>query len=77
MFVAHATEMAENPAFRLKLVLILVAVLNAAAFHRWPFKSVPRWDVHAAAPPPAKVAAVLSLLCWTGAITCGRLLAYL
>ena len=77
MFTAHATEMAENPAFRLKLVLILAAVLNAAAFHRWPFKSVPRWDVHAPAPPWAKLAAVLSLLCWTGAITCGRFLAYL
>lgn len=77
MFAAHATEMADNPAFRLKLVLVLTAVLNAAAFHRWPFRSVQRWDVHAPAPLRAKLAAALSLLCWTGAITCGRLLAYL
>jgi len=48
MFAAHATEMADNPAFRLKLVLILAAVVNAAAFHRWPFRSVGRWDVAAA-----------------------------
>jgi hypothetical protein len=33
MFAANATEMAENPAFRLKLVLIAAALLNAAVFH--------------------------------------------
>jgi len=77
MFTAHATEFAANPAFRLKLILIAVAVLNAAAFHRWPFRSVARWDVAAGTPTWAKLAAVLSLACWTGAIACGRLLAYL
>src|SRR5688500_7404521 len=40
MFVAHATEMAANPAFRLKLILIAAAALNAAIFHRVPFRSV-------------------------------------
>jgi hypothetical protein len=77
MFSAHATEMADNPAFRVKLLLILAAVVNAAAFHRWPFRSVARWDVAAATPPWARVAAIVSLCCWTGAIVCGRLLAYL
>ena len=32
MFVAHATEMAENPAFRLKLLLIVVAGLYLGAW---------------------------------------------
>ena len=77
MFIAHATEMAVNPAFRLKLLLILAALANAAAFHRWPFRSVARWDVAAATPTWARVAAVVSLTCWAGAIACGRLLAYL
>jgi len=77
MFAAHATEMADNPAFRLKLVLITLAVLNAAAFDRWPFRTVHRWDRQAPAPAFAKIAAVVSLVCWTGAIVCGRLLAYL
>jgi len=44
MFTAHATEMAANPAFRLKLILIAAALVNAAAFHHWPFKSAARWD---------------------------------
>lgn len=77
MFTAHATEMAANPAFRLKLILIAAALVNAAAFHHWPFKSAARWDTGATPPAPAKLAAMFSLVLWTGAITCGRLLAYL
>lgn len=77
MFTAHATEMAANPAFRLKLILIAAALANAAAFHRWPLGSVAAWDTGRATPVSAKVAAVLSLALWAGAVSCGRLLAYL
>jgi hypothetical protein len=76
MFTAHATEMATNPAFRLKLILIAAACLNAAVFHRWPFRSVSAWNQHAEAPPAAKLAACLSLVLWISVISCGRLLAY-
>jgi hypothetical protein len=38
---------------------------------------VARWDVGGGAPAWARVAAVISLTCWIGAIACGRLLAYL
>lgn len=76
MFTAHATEMASTPAFRLKLILVATGVLNAAAFHQWPFKSVHGWNVEASAPAWAKATAMVSLLCWAGAIACGRLLAY-
>ena len=76
MFTAHATEMASNPVFRVKLLLIAAGVLNAAAFHQWPFKSVDGWNVGASAPAWAKATALVSLLCWSGAIACGRLLAY-
>jgi hypothetical protein len=77
MFMAHATEMAENPAFRLKLLLIVVAGLNAAGFHRGPFQSVRNWNQNVAIPVTAKAAAVLSLVLWVGVIACGRMLAYL
>jgi hypothetical protein len=76
MFTAHATEMAVNPAFRLKLLLIAAAGVNAGVFHQVPFRSVAAWDASAPSPPPARAAAVLSLLLWTGVISCGRLLAY-
>jgi uncharacterized protein DUF6644 len=77
MFVAHATEMAANPAFRLKLALIAAAGLNAGIFHRWPFRAIGDWDTELPAPWPAKLAGGLSLALWTGVIACGRLLAYL
>jgi hypothetical protein len=77
MFTAHATEMADNPAFRLKMVLLAAAGLNAALFHRAPFRSVASWNEYAPAPAAARAAAIASLLLWTSVITCGRLLAYL
>jgi hypothetical protein len=77
MFMAHATEMATNPAFRLKLLLIGAAGLNAWWCQLGPFRSVRCWNRGVAAPYAAKAAAVFSLVCWVGVITCGRLLAYL
>jgi len=77
MFTAHATEFATNPAFQLKLVLLVAAALNATTFHLRTFRSVAAWDRGASAPAAAKAAAMLSLLLWSGVITCGRLLAYL
>ncbi len=77
MFTAHATEMADNPAFRLKMVLLVAALLNAALFHRAPFRSVAAWNLHRPAPRTARAAAVVSLVLWVSVITCGRLLAYL
>lgn len=76
MFTAHATELAENPAFRLKLILIAVALVNAAIFHKGTFTSVGTWNQDAKTPTAAKFAAAFSLVLWTGVITCGRLLAY-
>jgi len=76
MFVAHATEFAGNPAFRLKLSLLAAAALNASAFHLRPFRQVAEWDQGARAPLAARFAAGLSLMLWTGVIACGRLLAY-
>ena len=77
MFAAHATEMAENPAFQIKLLLLILAGLNAAIFHAGVFRTVTAWDVQSATPGAAKLSAVVSLCLWVGVITCGRLLAYL
>ena len=76
MFIAHAGEFAGNPAFRLKLLFLVLAALNAALFHLRPFKQVAAWDRGERAPLAARVAACLSLVLWTGVIACGRLLAY-
>lgn len=77
MLSAHATEFAANPAFRVKLVLIAFAGINALAFHGGVYRSVSAWDQHQPTPAAAKASALLSLSIWLGVITCGRLIAYL
>lgn len=77
MFSAHATEFARNPAFLLKLTLIALAAINAAAFHFGPYRSVEFWNRNIATPIQAKVFASVSLALWLAIIVCGRLLAYI
>jgi len=76
LFSAHPDEFARNPAFQLKLALIAAAGLNALLFHVWPYRTVAGWEREVAAPPAARAHALLSILLWTGVISCGRLLAY-
>jgi hypothetical protein len=76
LFSAHPAELADNPVFLLKLMLIALAGVNALAFHWLPYRSVAGWDRAQAAPPLARLGAALSILLWVGVISCGRLLAY-
>jgi len=68
MLISGATEIVPNPAFQVKLGLILIAGLNALWFHRR--DSLERHD------GLAKAQALVSLLLWTGVIFAGRLIAY-
>jgi hypothetical protein len=77
MFMAHATEFADNPAFRLKVIFLVAAGVNALVFHRGAFRSVRGWETAGRIPGSARAAAVASLALWVGVIACGRLLAYL
>jgi hypothetical protein len=77
MFSAHAVEFLDNPALRIKLLLIVAAGLNAALFHFGVYRSVPAWDRNASVPGAARWAAGLSLALWVGVLACGRLIAYL
>jgi hypothetical protein len=76
LFMSSATALSVNPAFRLKLVLLAAAGVNAYAFHRWPFKTVTEWNRELPAPTRAKISAVVSLVLWVSIISCGRFIAY-
>ena len=76
MFSAHAGDFVGNPVFVLKMMLLMAAGVNAAAFHMGTYRSVAGWERDRPAPLAAKLHAVASLLFWTGIIACGRLLAY-
>ena len=75
MFLTEPTMMAANPAFRVKLVLVTLGLLNALSF-RWPFRTVSHWDTATPAPLFVRLNALLSLLIWLATITAGRLIAY-
>lgn len=76
LFMTEATVYSSNRVFALKLSLIVLAFANAGFFHRFTAKNLSDWDHHQPTPAGAKAAGVISLLLWTGVITCGRLLAY-
>lgn len=81
LFIAEATTLAANPAFRLKLVLLVAAGVNAAVFHRLVLPRLGAGDENpgragAAHSLPARLAGLLSIVLWTSVIACGRLIAY-
>ena len=76
MFSAHASDFIDNPAFKIKLLLLAIAGINAALFHATVFRSAAAWDANAATPPMARLQAVFSLALWLAVISCGRLIAY-
>ncbi|MGH6630692.1 MAG: DUF6644 family protein [Burkholderiales bacterium] len=76
MFSADATSLISNRAFVIKMVLLMLAAANAAAFHLGVFRNVEQWDQGTTAPRPARLHAGASLLIWLGVITCGRMIAY-
>ena len=72
----QARTFAVMPLFFVKMAMVAIAVANTMIFHRGIFRSVGAWRRTSPAPPRARIAAVVSLVCWTLALVCGRFLAY-
>ncbi len=72
LFTSAAVRYSENPFFLTKMVLLFLAGANMAIFHFITWRTVHKWDEHAATPPAAKAAGLLSLLFWVGVVICGR-----
>lgn len=72
LFISHATEYFGNTAFRIKLLLILLAGLNMMYFHLFTCRKVSEWDRSFAVPVAGRIAGGISLLCWIAVIGFGR-----
>jgi len=72
MFITRASAYLDNPAFEIKLVLLLLAAVNMAVFQFWTFRNIADWDTAAVVPVKARVAGATSLLLWTGVVLAGR-----
>lgn len=76
LFITNAEALGQDRTFWLKMILLVLAGLNATVFHAYTYRLVMRWDTNLIAPVGAKLAAVSSIILWIAIIACGRLLAY-
>ena len=75
LLAVNATKMTHNPDFYVKLAFIALAVINVQMLKREVFGQHPVSD-ELAQSTRVKILAVTSIIFWLGAITSGRLLAY-
>jgi hypothetical protein len=75
-FAANASTYWFNPAFRFKMLAILLAGINMLVFQFVTYRGVGSWDRNAAPPAAAKLAGVLSLLIWTAVVVLGRIIGF-
>ena len=66
----------ENPAFRLKMLMLVTVIVLTVLFQR-PLRSNPQfWELNGARKAGSMAIAVLSLALWTGVLFAGRWIAY-
>lgn len=76
LFASEAEKMYDNTAFRLKMIMIAAAGLNALVFHLTAYTSVGKWENDRVAPLSARAAGTISILLWFGIVAAGRWIAY-
>ena len=76
LFASEATKMITNLGFQIKMVLIVVAGLNALVFHLIAYQSVGKWENDRVAPLSARAAGLISILLWFCIVGFGRWIAY-
>jgi hypothetical protein len=76
LFWAEAFSVYQSPAFRWKMLFLVLAGLNAAAFEICYTHDIARWETPESIPRGARLVGWCSLVCWTAVIGCGRWTAY-
>ena len=76
LFAAEAADAYANPAFRVKLLLLLLVGLNPLIFHFTVYRDVATWNDCVVTPFRARLAGFLSLTLWAAIIGAGRAIGY-
>ena len=76
IFWAEAEKSYHSGYFRLKVVLLLMAGLNALLFHTTIYRNIKDWDTTPQLPMRVRLAGLTSLVLWTAIIATGREFAY-
>jgi hypothetical protein len=76
LFYAIPVRSYQSVWFRMKLILLVLAGLNAWVFHAGIWRSVAQWEREPITPKKARIAGGASLLLWAAIIFSGRMIAY-
>ena len=76
LFYAIPVRNYQNIFFRIKMLLIVIAGVNAFFFHRRMSKEAKIWDKDSSIPSSMKNSAITSLVLWSSVIITGRMIAY-
>lgn len=76
LFSSEAVKIYGNPAFRLKMLLLLLAGGQALIFQTLVWSKLPAWDDRPSPPFAAKIIGVSSMLLWLGVVTAGRFIGF-
>jgi hypothetical protein len=77
IFIYGAVNFSSNPSFRLKMVLMVLAGINALIFTLAAARSGDGWIESGQVPVPIKAIATASFVLWLGVVTAGRWMAYI
>ncbi len=77
LFSSEAVKVYANPAFRVKMLLILLAGAQALFFQWTSYRNVASWDDSEVTPAGVKVAGFISMLLWVGIVAAGRFIGFM
>ena len=76
LFYAIPVRNYQNTFFRIKILLIVIAGINAFFFHKRMSNEAKVWDQDSSIPSSIKSRAITSLVLWSSVIISGRMIAY-
>jgi len=72
LFWALAGKLYGNVYFRIKVLALLLAAINALVFHLMTERTIDEWDAAPLPPMRVRIAGLLSMVFWTVTIAAGR-----
>ena len=76
LFSSEAVKIYGNPAFRLKMLFLLLAGIQALIFQTVVSRKLPAWDNRPAPPVVARITGMISILLWIAIVTAGRFIGF-
>jgi hypothetical protein len=76
LFSSEAVKIYGNPAFRLKMLFLLLAGIQALIFQTVVSRKLPAWDDRPASPVMARITGMISILLWIAIVTAGRFIGF-